>query len=59
MTQFAEPFTLCKMSNGHFNVQPTAKELTRYKNYIYQSKKYNIEKMRINNSETEILISPN
>ena len=38
MTQLAESFTLCKMSNGHFFVQLTAEEISRYKNYIYIQK---------------------
>ena len=31
MTQLAESYTLCKMSNGHFTVQLTAEEISGYK----------------------------
>ena len=48
--QLAEPFKLHKMffqTDGHFAVQPAARELSRSKNYINQNKSTTFEKLRV------------
>ena len=48
--QLTEPFKLRKMffqPDGHFAVQPAARELSRSKNYIYQNKSTLFEKLRV------------